>query len=168
MSEENRVLIEETDAARKRREQPEPKPKKTGPNWWIIAVAVVIIVGIVAGLTVYYVRSHDEQSALNERTLSVVTEPVGEDDEVLGETGDIIYTDDEALGGEMGAAETTTTVTTTEEDTDEEEDGDEEDETTEKPKTTRRTTQRTTEFDPQEFVDDFMNDFFDGLGDLAG
>ena len=51
MSEENKegkVLIEETDSGRHRRENPEPEPKKKKRvSGWLIAVAAVVIVGII-------------------------------------------------------------------------------------------------------------------------
>ena len=62
MSEENKgskVLIEETDSGRHRRENPEPEPKKKKRvSGWLIAVAAVVIVGIIAGLAVYFVQQH--------------------------------------------------------------------------------------------------------------
>ena len=74
MSEENKeskVLIEETDSGRHRRENPEPEPKKKKRvSGWLIAVAAVVIVGIIAGLAVYFVQQRCTSSSRSRRMTS--------------------------------------------------------------------------------------------------
>ena len=73
MSEEKKdIIIEETDAGRHRRENPEPEPKKKKVSGWLIATIAVVVVGIVAGLAVYFVQQKRD-SDVYVRTVSVTT-----------------------------------------------------------------------------------------------
>ena len=149
MSEENKegkVLIEETDAGRHRRENPEPEPKKKKVSGWLIATIAVVVVGIVAGLAVYYVQQKRD-SDVYVRTVSVTTDKATmatteEEDFEIEDSDDIVIAGDDAIGGDL-EAETETT-------------SDEKDDKTKK--TTKRTTRRTTQWDPQQAAEDFWNE----------
>ena len=150
MSEENKegkVLIEETDVGRHRRENPEPEPKKKKVSGWLIATAVVVLVGIVAGLAVYFVQQKHNNDVY-ERMVSVTTDKVTlkptteEEDFEIEDSDDIVIAGDDAIGGDL-EAETETT-------------SDEKDDKTKK--TTKRTTRRTTQWDPQQAAEDFWNE----------
>ena len=133
MSEENKegkVLIEETDVGRHRRENPEPEPKKKKVSGWLIATIAVLVVGIVAGLAVYFVQ---------QKATIATTE---EEDFEIEDSDDIVIAGDDAIGGDL-EAETETT-------------SDEKDDKTKK--TTKRTTRRTTQWDPQQAAEDFWNE----------
>ena len=140
MSEENKerkVLIEETDVGRHRRENPEPEPKKKKVSGWLIATIAVLVVGIVAGLAVYFVQQKRD-SDVYVRTVSVTTDKATiatteEEDFEIEDSDDIVIAGDDAIGGDL-EAETETT-------------SDEKDDKTKK--TTKRTTRRTTQWDPQ-------------------
>lgn len=149
MSEENKegkVLIEETDVGRHRRENPEPEPKKKKVSGWLIATIAVVVVGIVAGLAVYYVQQKRD-SDVYVRTVSVTTDKATmttteEEDFEIEDSDDIVIAGDDAIGGDL-EAETETT-------------SDEKDDKTKK--TTKRTTRRTTQWDPQQAAEDFWNE----------
>ena len=104
MSEENKegkVLIEETDSGRHRRENPEPesKPKKKRVSGWLIATAAVVIVGIIAGLAVYFVQQKQKNEEF-ERMLSVTTDKVTlktttEEDFEIEDSDDIVIAEDD-------------------------------------------------------------------------
>ncbi len=149
MSEENKegkVLIEETDAGRHRRENPEPEPKKKKVSGWLIATIAVVVVGIVAGLAVYFVQQKRD-SDVYVRTVSVTTDKATmttteEEDFEIEDSDDIVIAGDDAIGGDL-EAETETT-------------SDEKDDKTKK--TTKRTTRRTTQWDPQQAAEDFWNE----------
>ena len=149
MSEENKegkVLIEETDAGRHRRENPEPEPKKKKVSGWLIATIAVLVVGIVAGLAVYFVQQKRD-SDVYVRTVSVTTDKATiatteEEDFEIEDSDDIVIAGDDAIGGDL-EAETETT-------------SDEKDDKTKK--TTKRTTRRTTQWDPQQAAEDFWNE----------
>ncbi len=149
MSEENKegkVLIEETDAGRHRRENPEPEPKKKKVSGWLIATIAVVVVGIVAGLAVYYVQQKRD-SDVYVRTVSVTTDKATmttteEEDFEIEDSDDIVIAGDDAIGGDLEAETETTSV--------------EEDDKTKK--TTKRTTRRTTQWDPQQAAEDFWNE----------
>ncbi|MEE1300356.1 MAG: hypothetical protein UHI93_07415, partial [Acutalibacteraceae bacterium] len=117
MSEENKegkVLIEETDSGRHRRENPEPEPKKKKRvSGWLIAVAAVVIVGIIAGLAVYFVQQKQKNDEF-ERMLSVTTDKVTlktttEEDFEIEDSDDIVIAEDDAIGGDL-QEETETTA----------------------------------------------------------
>ena len=135
MSEENKegkVLIEETDVGRHRRENPEPEPKKKKVSGWLIATIAVLVVGIVAGLAVYFVQQKRD-SDVYVRTVSVTTDKATmttteEEDFEIEDSDDIVIAGDDAIGGDL-EAETETT-------------SDEKDDKTKK--TTKRTTRRKT------------------------
>lgn len=149
MSEENKegkVLIEETDVGRHRRKNPEPEPKKKKVSGWLIATIAVVVVGIVAGLAVYYVQQKRD-SDVYVRTVSVTTDKATmttteEEDFEIEDSDDIVIAGDDAIGGDL-EAETETT-------------SDEKDDKTKK--TTKRTTRRTTQWDPQQAAEDFWNE----------
>ena len=149
MSEENKegkVLIEETDVGRHRRENPEPEPKKKKVSGWLIAAIAVVVVGIVAGLAVYFVQQKRD-SDVYVRTVSVTTgkatmTTTEEEDFEIEDSDDIVIAGDDAIGGDL-EAETETT-------------SDEKDDKTKK--TTKRTTRRTTQWDPQQAAEDFWNE----------
>ena len=149
MSEENKegkVLIEETDVRRHRRENPEPEPKKKKVSGWLIATIAVVVVGIVAGLAVYFVQQKRD-SDVYVRTVSVTTDKATmttteEEDFEIEDSDDIVIAGDDAIGGDL-EAETETT-------------SDEKDDKTKK--TTKRTTRRTTQWDPQQAAEDFWNE----------
>ncbi len=149
MSEENKegkVLIEETDVGRHRRKNPEPEPKKKKVSGWLIATIAVMVVGIVAGLAVYFVQQKRD-SDVYVRTVSVTTDKATmttteEEDFEIEDSDDIVIAGDDAIGGDL-EAETETT-------------SDEEDDKTKK--TTKRTTRRTTQWDPQQAAEDFWNE----------
>ena len=149
MSEENKegkVLIEETDVGRHRRENPEPEPKKKKVSDWLIATIAVVVVGIVAGLAVYFVQQKRD-SDVYVRTVSVTTDKATiatteEEDFEIEDSDDIVIAGDDAIGGDL-EAETETT-------------SDEKDDKTKK--TTKRTTRRTTQWDPQQAAEDFWNE----------
>ena len=149
MSEENKegkVLIEETDVGRHRRKNPEPEPKKKKVSGWLIATIAVVVVGIVAGLAVYFVQQKRD-SDVYVRTVSVTTDKATmttteEDDFEIEDSDDIVIAGDDAIGGDL-EAETETT-------------SDEKDDKTKK--TTKRTTRRTTQWDPQQAAEDFWNE----------
>ena len=149
MSEENKerkVLIEETDVGRHRRENPEPEPKKKKVSGWLIATIAVLVVGIVAGLAVYFVQQKRD-SDVYVRTVSVTTDKATiatteEEDFEIEDSDDIVIAGDDAIGGDL-EAETETT-------------SDEKDDKTKK--TTKRTTRRTTQWDPQQAAEDFWNE----------
>ncbi len=149
MSEENKegkVLIEETDVGRHRRENPEPEPKKKKVSGWLIATIAVVVVGIVAGLAVYFVQQKRD-SDVYVRTVSVTTDKATmttteEEDFEIEDSDDIVIAGDDAIGGDL-EAETETT-------------SDEKDDKTKK--TTKRTTRRTTQWDPQQAAEDFWNE----------
>ena len=160
MSEENKegkVLIEETDYGRHRRENPEPesKPKKKRVSGWLIATAAVVIVGLIAGLAVYFVQQKQKNDEF-ERMLSVTTDKVTlktttEEDFEIEDSDDIVIAEDDAIGGDL-QEETETTARPTSKD-DDEDDADDKDDTTKK--TTRR---RTTQWDAQQAAEDFWNE----------
>ncbi len=147
MSEEKKdIIIEETDAGRHRRENPEPEPKKKKVSGWLIATIAVVVVGIVAGLAVYYVQQKRD-SDVYVRTVSVTTDKATmttteEEDFEIEDSDDIVIAGDDAIGGDL-EAETETT-------------SDEKDDKTKK--TTKRTTRRTTQWDPQQAAEDFWNE----------
>ena len=149
MSEENKegkVLIEETDVGRHRRENPEPEPKKKKVSGWLIATIAVLVVGIVAGLAVYYVQQKRD-SDVYVRTVSVTTDKATmttteEEDFEIEDSDDIVIAGDDAIGGDLESETETTSV--------------EEDDKTKK--TTKRTTRRTTQWDPQQAAEDFWNE----------
>ena len=149
MSEENKegkVLIEETDVGRHRRENPEPEPKKKKVSGWLIATIAVLVVGIVAGLAVYFVQQKRD-SDVYVRTVSVTTDKATiatteEEDFEIEDSDDIVIAGDDAIGGDL-ESETETT-------------SDEKDDKTKK--TTKRTTRRTTQWDPQQAAEDFWNE----------
>ena len=149
MSEENKegkVLSEETDVGRHRRENPEPEPKKKKVSGWLIATIAVLVVGIVAGLAVYFVQQKRD-SDVYVRTVSVTTDKATmttteEEDFEIEDSDDIVIAGDDAIGGDL-EAETETT-------------SDEKDDKTKK--TTKRTTRRTTQWDPQQAAEDFWNE----------
>ena len=149
MSEENKegkVLIEETDVGLHRRENPEPEPKKKKVSGWLIATIAVVVVGIVAGLAVYFVQQKRD-SDVYVRTVSVTTDKATiatteEEDFEIEDSDDIVIAGDDAIGGDL-EAETETT-------------SDEKDDKTKK--TTKRTTRRTTQWDPQQAAEDFWNE----------
>ena len=149
MSEENKegkVLIEETDVGWHRRKNPEPEPKKKKVSGWLIATIAVVVVGIVAGLAVYYVQQKRD-SDVYVRTVSVTTDKATmttteEEDFEIEDSDDIVIAGDDAIGGDL-EAETETT-------------SDEKDDKTKK--TTKRTTRRTTQWDPQQAAEDFWNE----------
>ena len=149
MSEENKegkVLIEETDVGRHRRKNPEPEPKKKKVSGWLIATIAVVVVGIVAGLAVYFVQQKRD-SDVYVRTVSVTTDKATmttteEEDFEIEDSDDIVIAGDDAIGGDL-EAETETT-------------SDEKDDKTKK--TTKRTTRRTTQWDPQQAAEDFWNE----------
>ena len=149
MSEENKegkVLIEETDVGLHRRENPEPEPKKKKVSGWLIATIAVVVVGIVAGLAVYFVQQKRD-SDVYVRTVSVTTgkatmTTTEEEDFEIEDSDDIVIAGDDAIGGDL-EAETETT-------------SDEKDDKTKK--TTKRTTRRTTQWDPQQAAEDFWNE----------
>lgn len=149
MSEENKegkVLIEETDVGRHRRKNPEPEPKKKKVSGWLIATIAVMVVGIVAGLAVYFVQQKRD-SDVYVRTVSVTTDKATmttteEEDFEIEDSDDIVIAGDDAIGGDL-EAETETT-------------SDEKDDKTKK--TTKRTTRRTTQWDPQQAAEDFWNE----------
>ena len=149
MSEENKegkVLIEETDVGWHRRKNPEPEPKKKKVSGWLIATLAVVVVGIVAGLAVYYVQQKRD-SDVYVRTVSVTTDKATmttteEEDFEIEDSDDIVIAGDDAIGGDL-EAETETT-------------SDEKDDKTKK--TTKRTTRRTTQWDPQQAAEDFWNE----------
>ena len=149
MSEENKegkVLIEETDVGRHRRENPEPEPKKKKVSGWLIATIAVLVVGIVAGLAVYFVQQKRD-SDVYVRTVAVTTDKATiatteEEDFEIEDSDDIVIAGDDAIGGDL-ESETETT-------------SDEKDDKTKK--TTKRTTRRTTQWDPQQAAEDFWNE----------
>ena len=149
MSEENKegkVLIEETDVGWHRRKNPEPEPKKKKVSGWLIATIAVVVVGIVAGLAVYFVQQKRD-SDVYVRTVSVTTDKATiatteEEDFEIEDSDDIVIAGDDAIGGDL-EAETETT-------------SDEKDDKTKK--TTKRTTRRTTQWDPQQAAEDFWNE----------
>ena len=147
MSEEKKdIIIEETDAGRHRRENPEPEPKKKKVSGWLIATIAVVVVGIVAGLAVYYVQQKRDSDEYV-RTVSVTTDKATmttteEEDFEIEDSDDIVIAGDDAIGGDL-EAETETT-------------SDEKDDKTKK--TTKRTTRRTTQWDPQQAAEDFWNE----------
>lgn len=149
MSEENKEgkdLIEETDVGRHRRKNPEPEPKKKKVSGWLIATIAVVVVGIVAGLAVYFVQQKRD-SDVYVRTVSVTTDKATmttteEEDFEIEDSDDIVIAGDDAIGGDL-EAETETT-------------SDEKDDKTKK--TTKRTTRRTTQWDPQQAAEDFWNE----------
>ena len=149
MSEENKegkVLIEETDVGRHRRENPEPEPKKKKVSGWLIATIAVVVVGIVAGLAVYFVQQKRD-SDVYVRTVSVTTgkatmTTTEEEDFEIEDSDDIVIAGDDAIGGDLGAETETTS--------------DEKDDKTKK--TTKWTTRRTTQWDPQQAAEDFWNE----------
>ena len=149
MSEENKegkVLIEETDVGRHRRKNPEPEPKKKKVSGWLIATIAVVVVGIVAGLAVYFVQQKRD-SDVYVRTVSVTTDKATmttteEEDFEIEDSDDIVIAGDDAIVGDL-EAETETT-------------SDEKDDKTKK--TTKRTTRRTTQWDPQQAAEDFWNE----------
>ena len=147
MSEEKKdIIIEETDAGRHRRENPEPEPKKKKVSGWLIATIAVVVVGIVAGLAVYFVQQKRD-SDVYVRTVSVTTDKATiatteEEDFEIEDSDDIVIAGDDAIGGDL-EAETETT-------------SDEKDDKTKK--TTKRTTRRTTQWDPQQAAEDFWNE----------
>ncbi|MBP5272151.1 MAG: hypothetical protein ILO43_04200 [Clostridia bacterium] len=159
---EDRVLIEESDAGRRRREAAALEPKKSKVRPWLIATAAVVLVGIIAGLSVYFVQKHQRENAVYERTISAVTtEPAAttEEDFEIEDSDDIVITGEDAIGGEMGIADDAASDTETTSDLDEEEDGEDEEDTTKR--TTRRTTRRTTAWnaqDAQRAIEDFWRD----------
>lgn len=147
MSEEKKdIIIEETDVGRHRRENPEPEPKKKKVSGWLIATIAVVVVGIVAGLAVYFVQQKRD-SDVYVRTVSVTTDKATmttteEEDFEIEDSDDIVIAGDDAIGGDL-EAETETT-------------SDEKDDKTKK--TTKRTTRRTTQWDPQQAAEDFWNE----------
>ena len=147
MSEEKKdIIIEETDAGRHRRKNPEPEPKKKKVSGWLIATIAVVVVGIVAGLAVYFVQQKRD-SDVYVRTVSVTTDKATmttteEEDFEIEDSDDIVIAGDDAIGGDL-EAETETT-------------SDEKDDKTKK--TTKRTTRRTTQWDPQQAAEDFWNE----------
>ena len=147
MSEEKKdIIIEETDAGRHRRENPEPEPKKKKVSGWLIATIAVVVVGIVAGLAVYFVQQKRD-SDVYVRTVSVTTDKATmttteEEDFEIEDSDDIVIAGDDAIGGDL-EAETEPT-------------SDEKDDKTKK--TTKRTTRRTTQWDPQQAAEDFWNE----------
>lgn len=169
MSEENKeakVLIEETDIGRHRRENPEPEPpkKKKKVSAWLIAIIAVVLVGIVAGLAVYAVQQKQKNDAF-ERMVSVTTDKVTlkptteEEDFEIEDSDDIVIAGDDAIGGDLEDETETTTgkwTTSEDEDSDDDEDSDADDKTTKK--TTKRTTRRTTQWDAQQAAEDFWNE----------
>lgn len=167
---EDRVLIEESDAGRRRREAAAAEPKKSKARPWLIAVAAVVLVGIIAGLAVYFVQNRNSKDVY-ERTISTVTTEKAtttEEDFEIEDSDDIVIAGDDAIGGEMGGMveeeatiRTETTGSLEDEDADDE-DADEDDSTTKKTtkKTTKRTTRRTTVWDARQAskaIDDFWN-----------
>ena len=165
MSEEKKdIIIEETDAGRHRRENPEPEPKKKKVSGWLIATAVVVLVGIVAGLAVYFVQQKHNNDVY-ERMVSVTTDKVTlkptteEEDFEIEDSDDIVIAGDDAIGGDLEDETETTTENWTsseDEDSDDDEDSDADDKTTKK--TTKRTTRRTTQWDPLQAAEDFWNE----------
>lgn len=165
MSEENKegkVLIEETDVGRHRRENPEPEPKKKKVSGWLIATIAVVVVGIVAGLAVYFVQQKRD-SDVYVRTVSVTTDKATiatteEEDFEIEDSDDIVIAGDDAIGGDLESETETTTEkwTTSDEEDEDDEDADSDDKTTKK--TTKRTTRRTTQWDPQQAAEDFWNE----------
>lgn len=147
MSEEKKdIIIEETDVGRHRRENPEPEPKKKKVSGWLIATIAVVVVGIVAGLAVYFVQQKRD-SDVYVRTVSVTTDKATmttteEEDFEIEDSDDIVIAGDDAIGGDLEAETETTSV--------------EEDDKTKK--TTKRTTRRTTQWDPQQAAEDFWNE----------
>lgn len=147
MSEEKKdIIIEETDVGRHRRKNPEPEPKKKKVSGWLIATIAVVVVGIVAGLAVYFVQQKRD-SDVYVRTVSVTTDKATmttteEEDFEIEDSDDIVIAGDDAIGGDL-EAETETT-------------SDEKDDKTKK--TTKRTTRRTTQWDPQQAAEDFWNE----------
>ena len=147
MSEEKKdIIIEETDAGRHRRENPEPEPKKKKVSGWLIATIAVVVVGIVAGLAVYFVQQK-RASDVYVLTVSVTTDKATmttteEEDFEIEDSDDIVIAGDDAIGGDLEAETETTSV--------------EEDDKTKK--TTKRTTRRTTQWDPQQAAEDFWNE----------
>lgn len=158
---EGKVLIEETDAGRTRRENPEPEEKKKKRvSGWLIATAAVVIVGIIAGLAVYFVQQKQKNDEF-ERMLSVTTDKVtlkttAEEEFEIEDSDDIVIAGDDAVGGDLAgedATESTSWSGTT--DKDDEDDEDDADDSTKK--TTKRTTRRTTAWDAQKAAEDFWN-----------
>ncbi len=109
-NEENRILIEETDAGRYRREHPEergpkkPKREKKAMNKWVIVVAAVVLVALLAGLAVALVRHHKSEELATQTTSAVATTAPTEAGVDVEDALEHIATGEDALGGEMGAA----------------------------------------------------------------
>lgn len=151
---EGKVLIEETDAGRHRRENPEPEENnKKKLSGWLIATAVVVLVGIVAGLAVYFVQQKHKDEGVYERTVSVITDKATTEtttEEEIEESDDIVITGDDAIGGDLAGEDTTESKSWSFTDEDDAEDDSDE--------TTRRTTRRrTTTWDAQQAAEDFWN-----------
>lgn len=163
MNEENnegKILIEETDVGRNRRENPEPEEKKKKRvSGWLIATAVVVLVGIVAGLAVYFVQQKQREAEVYERTVSVVTDKATtaattEEAFEIEDSDDIVIAEDDAVGGDLAGEDVTESQSwsNTTKDADDEDDADDSTK-----KTTKRTTRRTTQWDPQKAAEDFWN-----------
>lgn len=167
---EDRVLIEESDAGRRRREAAEAEPQKSKAKPWLIATAAVVLLGIIAGLSVYFVQQR-RNSDVYERTISTITTEKAttttEEEFEIEDSDDIVISGDDAIGGEMGVAEeaeirTETTSELNEEDADDE-DADEDDSTKKTTKkTTRRTTRRTTVWNARD-LEKAYEDFWNGV-----
>lgn len=159
---EGKVLIEETDAGRIRRENPEPEENtKKRVSGWLIATAVVVLVGIVAGLAVYFVQQKQKDAEVYERTVSVVTDKATtaattEEDLDIEDSDDIVIAGDDAIGGDL-AGEDATESTSSNGSTTDEDDADDEDSDDSTKKTTKRTSRRTTVWDAQKAAEDFWN-----------
>lgn len=112
-NEEHRVLIEETDAGRYRREHPEdrgpkkPKREKKAMNKWVIVVAAVVLVALLAGLAVALVRHHKSEELATQTTSAVATTAPTEAGVDVEDALEHIATGEDALGGEMGVPEST-------------------------------------------------------------
>ena len=169
MSEEKKdILIEETDAGRHRRENPEPEPKKKKVSGWLIAVIAVVVVGIIAGLAVYFVQQKQNEDDVYVRTVSVTTDKetmtTTEEDLKIEDSDDVVISGDDAIGGDLVGGDTTTEgswswTTKSDEDSDDEEDSDSDSDDKTTKKTTKKTTRRrTTQWDPQQAAEDFWNE----------
>lgn len=163
MNNDKRVLIEETDAGKRRREQPEERKPKRPKKGWLIALVAVLLAALIAGLAVYYVRSHRGGELVSQTTSFAITAATAEDGVPVEDAFDHVATGEDALGGEMGgSADTGSTTfyrtwrTTASSD---EDDADEPEETTRK-----RTTIRNPGEEISKAVDDFWNEVSKQVG----
>ena len=174
---EREVLIEETDAAKRRRENPAPKNKRP-LNKWLIAIAVGVVLAIIAGLVVYHVRSSRDDELTAETTAAVATTAPTQAGVAIEDAFDHVATGEDALGGEMGGSgedtsDESATDESTSEDAEDEDDGDDEEESEDTTKettkkTTRKTTKKTTAWDPGRDVSKAVDDFWKDVSRQVG